>query len=56
MTMGRGLPTEMTQVLVTYQAPGLPPFTLFVPKAEHTPDREHELVLKSIAERRAAAT
>jgi len=56
MTMGRGLPTEMTQVLVTYQAPGLPPFTIFVDKKEHTPELEHDLILKSIEARRAALT
>lgn len=54
MTMGRGLPTEMTQVLVTYQAPGLPPFTIFLDKKEHTPELEHDLILKSIEARRAA--
>lgn len=56
MTMARGLPTEATQVLVTYQAPGLPPFTIFVDKKEYTSEREHELIVKSITERRAAQT
>jgi len=54
IVIAAGLPTEFTQVLVTYDAPGLPPLTVFIAKAEHTPELERKLILEDIARRKAA--
>ena len=38
---------------VTYSTLELPPHTLFIPKADHTPELEDEMILKDIERRKA---
>jgi len=52
ITYARGTPREFIQQLVTYQAPGLAPYTLFIPKPEWDPEREKALILADIERRK----
>jgi hypothetical protein len=51
--IGPGLPSEFQQVLVTYLAPGLPPFTLFFKKGEDSDAAVAQAIQESIKKRRA---
>lgn len=54
IVIAAGLPTEFTQVLVTYDAPGFPPLTVFISKAEYSLELEKKLILEDLARRKAA--
>lgn len=47
-----GMVEETITVAVTYQAPGLPPSTLFIPEDKWTKEDEKKLILADIERRR----
>ena len=53
IVIGEGLPTAFSQVIVTYEAPGLPPFSLFLAEKDLTTEKIQEEILKSIDTRKA---
>jgi len=53
ITMGPGLPDAFTQVVVTYTAPGLPPFALFLAKSEATDEEIDKRIRANLEARKA---
>lgn len=39
-------------VSVMYVAPGMPPYTVWIPKEEHSPEKEREVVLADIEDKK----